>query len=77
MNRSNEERGASSHIKHNTKRNTISTFLAGLCGASVMPLIEVFIFEGTVNPLMQILTVFLIAIGVTLVFMTFRYLFHK
>lgn len=76
MNRSNIEK-RKPHVKQNTVRNTTSTFLASLCGASVVLLIEIFIFEGSVNPLQQILMVFFIAIGVTLVFMLFRYLFHK
>lgn len=77
MNRSNIEKKGRPHVKQNTVRNTMTTFLACLFGAAIMVLIEIFMYDGTVKLLQQILTVFIIAVGVTLVFMLFRFFFHR
>lgn len=77
MNSSNIESKGRSHVKQNTIRNTLTTFFACFFGAAVMVLIDKFMFDGAVKPLHQVLTVILIAMGVTLVFMFIRFLFHK
>lgn len=77
MNRSNIEKKGRPHVKQNTVRNTMTTFLACLFGAAIMVLIEIFMYDGTVKLLQQILTVLIIAVAVTLVFMLFRFFFHR